>query len=71
MIRNCFKLLIITAFLISCEDSIENIDSPEEVSVQEVDMSDFYVRTDDTTSSITDKNGSSNGNAQKISLVLH
>ncbi|MDT0553331.1 zinc metalloprotease [Urechidicola vernalis] len=47
MKKSCLLLLLCTAFLISCEDQSEIVPSSDELSVaQDVDMTDFYLYTD-------------------------
>lgn len=57
-------LLFVAIFIFSCEDNTENIlDSDALVTIQEIDMTDFYVRTD--TSDPLGKPSNSKGNSQK------
>ncbi|OIQ41394.1 MAG: zinc metalloprotease [Bacteroidetes bacterium MedPE-SWsnd-G1] len=61
MKKSCLLLLLCTAFLISCEDQSEIVPSSDELSVvQDVDMTDFYLYTDqsDDTGKIANGKGS-------------
>lgn len=58
MKKNCFLLLLATAFLFSCENNSEDVLNTDTLAVQEVDMSDFYVYTDDSESTLTSKGDS-------------
>lgn len=53
-----FLLLAIVALVMSCENSSEN-EIPQETSIAQIDMSDFYVQTDENESSAKSANGKS------------